>query len=105
MRRVLPLLVLLAAALPARAESPASTSHAAWQSCLNEAFASEARTTGRSFAATRAVTACRAREDAYIVALSGSPMLDGDDAARIRQALVERARSRLIGGERRLSAL
>jgi hypothetical protein len=108
MRRVLlaslPALALLAAA-PVRAEeSPEGLRHAAWQACLDEAFSDQVRTTSRSFAATKAVTTCRDREEAYLGALAGSPLLDGDDVARIRPALVARARDRLMG-ERRLSAL
>lgn len=100
MRRVLasllPALVLLAA-LPVRAESPEAARHAAWQACLDEAFADHARTTSRSFAATRAVATCRDREEAYLGALAGSPLLDGEDVARIRPALIARARDRLMG--------
>ncbi len=108
MRRVLlaslPALALLAA-LPARAdESPEGARHTAWQICLDEAFADHARTTSRSFAATKAVSTCRDREEAYLGALAGSPLLDGEDVARIRPALVARARERLMG-ERRFSAL
>ena len=65
MRRVLlaSLLALLAVA-PARAESPEGTRHTAWQSCLDEAFSEQVRTTSLSFAATKAVTTCRDREEA-----------------------------------------
>ncbi|QIJ74616.1 hypothetical protein GU700_08515 [Methylobacterium sp. NI91] len=107
MRRVLlaslPALALLAA-VPARAESPEGVRHAAWQSCLDEAFSEQVRTTSRSFAATKAVTTCRDREEAYLGALAGSPLLDDEDVARIRPALIARARDRLMG-ERRFSAL
>lgn len=105
MRRVL-LLAALAflSAAPARAESVERARHAAWQACLDEAFADQARTTSRSFAATRAVSTCREPEEAYLAALSVSPMLDGEDVARIRPELVARARERLIGLPR-LSAL
>ncbi len=107
MRRVLlaglPALTLLAA-LPARAESPEGARHAAWQACLDETFADQIRTTSRSFAATKAVSTCQDREEAYLGALAGSPLLDGADVARIRPALVARARDRLMG-ERRFSAL
>lgn len=107
MRRVLlaslPVLALLAA-LPARAESPEGVRHAAWQACLDEAFAEQIRTTSRSFAATKAVSTCRDREEAYLGVLAGSPLLDGEDVTRIRPALVARARDRLMG-ERRFSAL
>lgn len=106
MRRVLSLAVLaLLAAAPAGAEeSVAGTRHAAWQSCLDVAFAEQARTTSRSYAATKAVSNCREPEEAYLTALSASPMLDGEDVARIRPALIARARERLIGLPR-LSAL
>lgn len=107
MRRVLlaslPALALLAA-VPARAESPEGARHAEWQSCLDEAFSEQVRTTSRSFAATKAVTTCRDREEAYLGALAGSPLLDDEDVARIRPALIARARDRLMG-ERRFSAL
>lgn len=105
MRRVLPFVLLpFLAVAPARAEESAGTRHAAWQSCLDVAFAEQARTASRSFAATKAVTTCREPEDAYLAALSTSPMMDGKDVARIRPALVARARERLIGLPR-LSAL
>ncbi|MFJ7440739.1 hypothetical protein ACIQW5_24150 [Methylorubrum thiocyanatum] len=107
MRRVLlaglPALALLAA-FPARAESPEGVRHAAWQTCLDEAFSEQIRTTSRSFAATKAVSVCQDREDAYLGALAASPLLDGEDVARIRPALVARARNRLMGA-RRFSAL
>ncbi|WP_232627939.1 hypothetical protein [Methylobacterium sp. Leaf118] len=105
MRRVLLLAALASlAALPAQAESVAVTRHAAWQACLDEAFADQARTMSRSYAATKAVATCREPENAYLAALSTSPLLDGEDVARIRPDLVARARSRLIGLPR-LSAL
>ncbi|CAO4170448.1 hypothetical protein [Methylorubrum populi] len=107
MRRVLTSLLpalLLIAAGPARAESPEGQRHAAWQACLDAAFADHARTTSRSVAATKAVSLCHDREEAYLGALAGSPLLDAEDVARIRPALVARARDRLMG-ERRFSAL
>ena len=105
MRRVLPLALLaLLAAAPARSDESAGARHAAWQSCLDGAFAEQARTTSRSYAATKAVSNCREPEEAYLAALSVSPMLDGEDVARIRPALIARARERLIGLPR-LSAL
>lgn len=94
----------LLAAVPARAESSEGARHAAWQTCLDETFAEQVRTTSRSFAATKAVSTCRDREEAYLGVLAGSPFLDGEDVARIRPALVARARDRLMG-ERRYSAL
>lgn len=105
MRRVLPLALLaVLAAAPARADESAGARHAAWQSCLDLSFAEQARTTSRGYAATRAVSNCREPEEAYLAALSASPMLDGEDVARIRPALIARARERLIGLPR-LSAL
>ena len=106
MRRALVLVpaLLLFAAAPARAESPESLRHAAWQTCLDAAFAYHARTTSPGFAATKAVSVCRDREEAYLGALTASPLLDGEDIARIRPALVARARDRLMG-VRRFSAL
>ncbi len=104
MRRVLPLIALALLVAPARADESAGTRHAAWQSCLDDAFAEQARTTSRSYAATKAVANCREPEAAYLAALSTSPMLDGEDVARMRPALIARARERLIGLPR-LSAL
>ncbi len=104
MRRVLPLIALALLAAPARADESAGTRHAAWQTCLDEVFAEQARTTSRSYAATKAVSHCREPEAAYLAALSTSPMLDGEDVSRIRPALIARARERLIGLPR-LSAL
>ncbi|KQQ27033.1 hypothetical protein ASF53_20395 [Methylobacterium sp. Leaf123] len=94
----------LLAALPVRAESREGARHAAWQACLDAAFAEQIRTTSRSFAATKAVSTCQDREEAYLGVLAGSPLLDGEDVTRIRPALVARARDRLMG-ERRYSAL
>lgn len=105
MRRVLSLVVLsFLGAAPACAAESAGSRHAAWQTCLDATFAEQARTASRSFAATKAVSTCREPEEAYLAALSTSPMLDGEDVARIRPALIARARERLIGLPR-LSAL
>ena len=88
---------LLALAAPAAADTAASPHYAAWQTCLTRAFTAEGPGASRAVAADAALTACRAREDAYLAALAASPLLDGEDVARARPALVTRVRARLMG--------
>ncbi|GJE26768.1 hypothetical protein [Methylobacterium organophilum] len=90
----------LLAAPAARAEGPAGAagqSHAAWQSCLREAYGLKAALSGKTLAADAALRECRDRENAYLAALSTSPLLDDEDVARVRPALVARARIWLMG--------
>jgi hypothetical protein len=102
MLRFLPLAVLLAAASAARAEPPApvsdaAASHAAWHDCLRQAYGLRATLSGRDLAADAALRACRGAENAYLAALSTSPLLDADDVTRVRPALVIKARAWLTG--------
>jgi len=80
----------------------AGVRYAAWNGCLSRSFASQAALTGRAIAADAALRDCREAEDAYLAALSTSPLLDGDDIARVRPALLTRARASLIARPRRL---
>ncbi len=91
------LAAVIALAAPAAADTAASPHYQAWQTCLTQAFTAEAPRASRSAAADAALDACRAREDAYLAALAASPLLDGEDVARARPALVTRVRARLMG--------
>ena len=92
----------LCAATGARAESPVGVQAAAWQACLTDAFALQAVLSSRTLAADSALRECRERESAYLAALSASPLVDGEDVARVRPALLARARSQLLGRSRQL---
>lgn len=103
MIRSLPILAVLGLALfaagAARAESPVGAQHAAWKSCLHETFALQAALSGRSLAADTALRDCRGAEAAYLDALAASPLVDDADVARVRPALLARARGWLLAGE------
>lgn len=71
--------------------------HGAWRVCLHRSFGLQASLSGRMPAADAALRACRDAEEAYLAALSASPLLDGDDVARVRPALLMRARDWLLG--------
>ena len=85
---------------PASAESLVSVQHSAWQSCLHESFALKASLSGRVLAADAALRDCRESESAYLSALATSPLVDSEDASRVRPALVARARLWLLGDGR-----
>lgn len=74
----------------------AASAHSSWKSCLGRAYVEGAALTGRDLAADAALRACRGEENAYLVALSGSPLLDADDIAQARPDLVARARAALL---------
>ncbi|NEU12983.1 hypothetical protein G3T14_12655 [Methylobacterium sp. BTF04] len=82
---------------PAHAEGAVAPLHAAWQGCLHRSFDLQAMLTSRTLAADTALRDCRERESAYLTALSSSPLVDGDDVARVRPALLARARGWLLG--------
>lgn len=89
---------LLAATLGAPASAgEAETRQGSWRDCLSRTYASHAALTGRDIAADAAFRACRHAEDAYLAALSASPLLDADDLARARPALAGRIRAWLVG--------
>lgn len=71
--------------------------HAAWQGCLRRSFGLSATLSSPTLAADDALRACRGSEEAYLAALSVSPLVDGDDVARVRPALLARARGWLLG--------
>lgn len=72
--------------------------HSSWRDCLDRSFGFQVALTSRTLAADTALRACRHGEDAYLDALSTSPLVDGDDVARVRPALLQRARGWLLGG-------
>ena len=74
----------------------AADRHAAWQGCLSRNFSVQAAMTGRTLAADAALRNCRGAETAYLTALSASPLLDPEDVARARPALLVRARNGLV---------
>ncbi|MDR7035608.1 MULTISPECIES: hypothetical protein [Methylobacterium] len=85
----------LAGAFPAGA-GDAADRHQAWQGCLHRSFTVQAALTSRTLAADAALRACKDAEAAYLSALGTSPLLDGDDVARVRPALLLRARGWLL---------
>ena len=93
------LLAALIAPIPVLAqESDVAGLHAAWRGCLHRSFGLQAVLTSRTLAADTALKACRRSESAYLSALSASPLVDGDDVARVRPALLQRARGWLLTG-------
>lgn len=74
----------------------AADRHAAWQGCLSRSFTVQSAMTGRTLAADAALRQCRSAEAAYLAALSASPLLDPEDVARARPALLVRARNGLV---------
>lgn len=76
----------------------AADRHATWRGCLHRTFAIETARSARIRAADASLRACEADEAAYLTALSTSPLLDGDDVARVRPALIQRARGWLLAG-------
>ncbi|GJD36338.1 hypothetical protein [Methylobacterium aerolatum] len=89
---------LAALSIPGTAlASDAATTHRTWTDCLGRSYVTGIAYTGRDLAADAAFSACRGEENAYLAALSASPLLDGDDIAQARPELVARARHRLLG--------
>ncbi len=88
-------------AAAAETRSPVANLHAAWQSCLRDAFSLKASLSSPSLAADAALRECRPSETAYLDTLSLSPLLDEEDVAKARPALVARARLWLIGTHNR----
>ena len=98
MFRTFALILAVTAPLAVRAEpGKAASGHAAWHECLRDAYALRASLTGEDLAADAALRACRGVETAYLASLSASPLLDDEDVARVRPALVLRARDWLTG--------
>ncbi len=87
----------LSHAAAAETQSPTANLHSAWQSCLRDAFSLKASLSSPSLAADAALRECRRSETAYLDTLSLSPLLDEEDVAKARPALVARARLWLIG--------
>lgn len=101
-RRVSPLpfrVAILLAGLsgPAWASGETATRHEIWRDCLARNFRIQAALTARDLAADAAFQACREPEDAYLAALTGSPLLDDEDVVRARPLLAGRIRAWLIG--------
>lgn len=70
--------------------------HDTWRGCLTRTFGFQSALTSRTLAADIALRTCRGSEMAYLSALSTSPLVDEDDVARVRPALLERARGWLL---------
>ena len=81
---------------PAWATGETATRHALWRDCLARTFHIQAALTARDLAADAAFQACRAPEDAYLAALTDSPLLDDEDVAHARPLLAGRIRAWLI---------
>lgn len=90
-------LMLPASAACAEAAGEVAARHSAWRGCLHRTFGLQSALTGRTIAADAALTSCRDSESAYLSALAASPLVDGDDVARVRPALLQRARGWLLG--------
>ena len=91
-------LLILGATDPVRAASETESRHAVWRDCLSRNFGIQAALTERDLAADAAFRTCRSAEEAYLTALTNSPLLDDDDVARARPLLAGRARAWLVGG-------
>ncbi|GJE18347.1 hypothetical protein [Methylobacterium marchantiae] len=70
--------------------------HSAWRGCLDRNFGLQAVLTSRTSAAESALRSCRGAEGAYLAALATSPLVDGEDVARVRPALIQRAKGWLL---------
>ncbi|MCJ2062650.1 hypothetical protein MKK63_08010 [Methylobacterium sp. J-088] len=88
--------LLVAMACPARATGETATRHALWRDCLARNFRIQSALTARDLAADAAFRACRTPEEAYLAALTGSPLLDEEDVARAKPLLAGRIRAWLI---------
>ncbi|WP_019905816.1 hypothetical protein [Methylobacterium sp. 77] len=90
-------MVLLSAIPQASAEdSDVGALHAAWRGCLHRNFGLQSVLTSRVLAVESALKSCRGSEGAYLSALSTSPLVDGEDVARVRPALIQRAKFWLL---------
>lgn len=79
-----------------RAGTPVEFRHQAWRSCLVSAFTLRAALASPMLAADAAFGECRENETAYLAALSASPLVDEDDVARAKPALLARAKTWLL---------
>ena len=93
---ILALGVLTLVALPQAHAGEAADRYVRWQGCLSRGFAVQVAMAGRNLAADAALRHCRAAERAYLDALAASPLLDAEDVARVRPALLVRARNGLV---------
>lgn len=89
--------LLVGLSCSAWADGETAARHGIWRDCLARNFRIQAALTAPDLAADAAFQACRAPEEAYLAALTGSPLLDGDDVARARPLLAGRIRAWLIG--------
>jgi hypothetical protein len=94
--------LVLAGTLPGLLPMPAAAGgvaelHGAWRGCLHRSFGLQASLSGRMIAADAALRQCREAEEAYLAALSTSPLLDAEDVGRVRPALLMRAKDWLLG--------
>ena len=99
--RALPALCLLSAILSAASANAApgvADLHGAWRACLHRNFTLQVALSSRVIAADVALRTCRPSEQAYLTVLSASPLVDDDDVARVRPALLLRAKGWLLDG-------
>jgi hypothetical protein len=101
--RALPALCLLSVFLSAPCASAqeqpgVADRHGAWRACLHRNFVLQVALSSRVIAADQALRTCRPSEQAYLTALSDSPLVDGDDVARVRPDLLLRAKGWLLAG-------
>lgn len=89
--------IALAAVVAGAQAGEAGDRYASWHGCLDRHFGLRAAIGSRLTAADAALSACRDAQSAYLAALAASPLLDADDAAQARSALVARAKDRLLG--------
>ena len=93
------LCVILSAPLAQAEDRPGvADRHGAWRACLHRNFALQAALSSRVIAADAALRTCRPSEQAYLAALSTSPLVDDEDVARVRPALLLRAKGWLLEG-------
>ncbi|MCJ2043473.1 hypothetical protein MKK58_02775 [Methylobacterium sp. J-078] len=91
-------LILFSGSASAEGQPGVADRHVAWRACLHRNFALQVALSSRVIAADSALRACRPSEQAYLAALSTSPLVDGDDVARVRPALILRAKGWLLDG-------
>ncbi|GJD30131.1 hypothetical protein PMNALOAF_1375 [Methylobacterium adhaesivum] len=72
--------------------------HAAWRGCLQRSFTVKAAVTSRTDAVEASLRACKTSEAAYLASLATSPLVDDEDVARARPALIQRAKGWLLAG-------
>ena len=90
------ILVMILLAGGASAGTPVDARFQAWRGCLAGAFTLGASLSGAELAADSAFKECREDERAYLSALSATPLVDEEDVARARPALLVRTKQWLL---------